>query len=564
MNDTRHPLNVAPMWKNYSGNRTAPDYQGRSIWAGLYTFHAFRHLIILLPLLSTAVRGQNPPSIGAVTPSTNVVAGTPVLLWAQNVLAVSGISNVWCVITPPDYDGQGDLPQANLTWNAGTSRYEAVYTNFTLPGTYACTFYAQDNAGVMSSPVQTQVTATDAYEPDDNAAQATIFAVGDTEQHNFHSAMDEDWVKFYAPTGFVFNIEATQLGTNSDLVLDLYYEQWDGTLTWVDGADNYGTGADETESLVVDLKNPQSGLVPGVYYVRVSSANTNLFGPGSEYELRIYEPTGTGGGVITITFGGSGMLAFIQVQINPQPAGAGWRLQGQTAYHTNPADTETVSQGGSPVIEFRPVAGWDVPHARTVEVTLGTITVIPATYTRSAQLAVGPAGELGFSGLVGGPFNPTNITCLLTNSGEGALHWAAIWMSNWLTLSATNGWLAGGAQTNIAVSINTNANTLAGGSYMGTIGFLNQSNGLGNTTRRVSLTVAAHPPAVPVLTFNPASGLGITGTTGATFRLECRASLVSGQWLPLKTNTLGSGVNLLLPWPPTNGPAAFYRAVWLP
>jgi hypothetical protein len=71
-------------------------------------------------------------------------------------------------------------------------------------------------------------------------------------------------------------------------------------------------------------------------------------------------------------------------------------------------------------------------------------------------------------------------------------------------------------------------------------------------------------PAPPVLTFNPASGLGITGTTGVTFRLDYRISLVSGQWLPLKTNTLGPGFNLLLTWPPTNGPAAFYRAVWLP
>ena len=41
-------------------------------------------------------------------------------------------------------------------------------------------------------------------------------------------------------------------------------------------------------------------------------------------------------------------------------------------------------------------------------------------------------------------------------------------------------------------------------------------------------------------------------------------NLVSGQWLPLKTNTLGAGVNTLLPWPPTNGAAAFYRVVWLP
>jgi hypothetical protein len=84
------------------------------------------------------------------------------------------------------------------------------------------------------------------------------------------------------------------------------------------------------------------------------------------------------------------------------------------------------------------------------------------------------------------------------------------------------------------------------------------------TTILATYTPASTPPAPPVLTFNPASGLGITGTTGATFRLEYRTSLVSGQWLPLKTNTLGPGLNLLLPWPPTNGPAAFYRAVWLP
>jgi len=113
------------------------------------------------------------------------------------------------------------------------------------------------------------------------------------------------------------------------------------------------------------------------------------------------------------------------------------------------------------------------------------------------------------------------------------------------------------------VSISANANGLAAGNYTDTVGFTNLSDGMGNTTRSASLSVVL-PPAAPVLTFNPASGLGITGTTGATFRLEYRASLVSGQWLPLKTNTLGPGFNLLLPWPPTNGPAAFYRALWLP
>src|SRR5262249_14892687 len=58
--------------------------------------------------------------------------------------------------------------------------------------------------------------------------------------------------------------------------------------------------------------------------------------------------------------------------------------------------------------------------------------------------------------------------------------------------------------------------------------------------------------------------LGITGASGVNFVLEYRTSLMSGVWLPLKTNTIGPGFNPLLDWPPTNGPAAFYRARLLP
>ena len=62
---------------------------------------------------------------------------------------------------------------------------------------------------------------------------------------------------------------------------------------------------------------------------------------------------------------------------------------------------------------------------------------------------------------------------------------------------------------------------------------------------------------------NTVNGIGLIGTPGATYRIEYKNSLDDGPWLPLKTNTIGSGINYLLPWPPTNGAAAFYRAVWL-
>jgi hypothetical protein len=68
----------------------------------------------------------------------------------------------------------------------------------------------------------------------------------------------------------------------------------------------------------------------------------------------------------------------------------------------------------------------------------------------------------------------------------------------------------------------------------------------------------------PVLGVSPATGIGITGTTNTSYRIEYRTNLTVGNWLPLRTNTLIGGFNLITPWPPTNGPTAFYRAVWLP
>jgi hypothetical protein len=316
------------------------------------------------------------------------VAGAPVVLWAESILSGVGISNVWCVITPPDYEGVGDLPQTNLTWNAGTSRYEVVYTNFTQPGTYVCTFFARDNAGEISSAKQCEVTVTDAFEVDDATALATIFQVGDVEQHNFHSALDEDWVKFYAPTGLVFNVDATQMGENSDLRLELYFEQPDGTLNLVDWTDNYGTGSNVTESLMLDLKANPLELLPGVYYVRVSSADTNLFGPGSEYELEIYVPVGGAGGVVLLMPEmGTNLFSMgsFYVYLGPSQviaAGGGWRIQQAT--NENYFSDSSVLYGlpASPnwILSFRDIPGYLAPTNRPLVINADQTTSAMAYY----------------------------------------------------------------------------------------------------------------------------------------------------------------------------------------
>jgi hypothetical protein len=81
----------------------------------------------------------------------------------------------------------------------------------------------------------------------------------------------------------------------------------------------------------------------------------------------------------------------------------------------------------------------------------------------------------------------------------------------------------------------------------------------------VLYTLISSTPTPPILVIDPALGLGITGTTGTTYQIQSRTSLTSGSWSAISTNTITStGFNLVWPPPFTNGPATFYRALWLP
>lgn len=134
-------------------------------------------------------------------------------------------------------------------------------------------------------------------------------------------------------------------------------------------------------------------------------------------------------------------------------------------------------------------------------------------------LTVSPAGGLSTSGPVGGPFSPSSTTYTLSNPGTASLDWTAGAVRSWVTVSLTNGTLAAGTNATVAVSINSGADSLAYGTYTDTVTFTNATNGNGDTTRPIDLTVSANPP--PTVTFPPppstsfSSPLQLSGTASS-------------------------------------------------
>jgi hypothetical protein len=250
---------------------------------------------------SAFMTGADSPTVDAVTPDTVLTKTGSLTLWAAGVADIGGISNVFCLVTGPEYDGLSDIPETELAWNSETERYEVNYGGFTNAGEYACAYYVRDSEGLLSIPLQTLVLVApaDAYEPDDTSAQAGIFEVGASQLHNLHLSNDVDWVKFYAPSGFVFNIEATQIGTNADVRLDVYHQSPTGSLDLIWESDEDPSGEGLGEHVYLDLQGEYQDPA-GYYYIRIKSSDgVALYGPGSEYELVIYSAQG-GGSLIVV------------------------------------------------------------------------------------------------------------------------------------------------------------------------------------------------------------------------------------------------------------------------
>ncbi len=130
-----------------------------------------------------------------------------------------------------------------------------------------------------------------------------------------------------------------------------------------------------------------------------------------------------------------------------------------------------------------------------------------------ATLSVTPAVGLSSSGVAGGPFDPASRVYTLTNAGSDPLDWEASKTEGWVSLSTSSGVLEPGASTTVTVSINSAAESLDVGTYSDTVIFTNTTNGEGNDTRAVSLSVLG--PGTLVVT--PEEDYTASGVEGGPF-----------------------------------------------
>jgi hypothetical protein len=183
----------------------------------------------------------------------------------------------------------------------------------------------------------------------------------------------------------------------------------------------------------------------------------------------------------------------------------------------NPGGSATVTVSINSGANALPAGSYNdtVTFVNTTNGSGNTTRPVSLTVTGLAgALSVTPADGLTSTGIVGGPFSPSNKAYTLQNTGGSAFAWTAAKTQAWTTLSATGGTLNPGASATVTVSINSGADALAAGSYNDTVTFVNTTNGSGNTTRPVSLTVNT-PPGVLAVT--PADGLTSVGIEGGPF-----------------------------------------------
>ena len=133
----------------------------------------------LITLGPTFAAAADVPLIGEVCGNQVLSDGTSAQLWIGSVTAPAPLTDVWCQIVPPGHEPNPDnpvitLPRLDLAYDDVSGRFLVTYDGFTVPGTYAVTFYVRDSENGVSVP-RTAYVAQLGY-----ADRVILVAGGDT------------------------------------------------------------------------------------------------------------------------------------------------------------------------------------------------------------------------------------------------------------------------------------------------------------------------------------------------------------------------------------------------
>jgi hypothetical protein len=324
-----------------------------------------------------------------------------------------------------------------------------------------------------------------------------------------------------------------------------------GSLTTERNFPEEGGAAPIGSAIVLPLPNPDGGASAGILWADTTSDEDIYYSSeGLLLAAGALSVTPVGGLTSTGPVGGpfspSSQIYTLQ---NTGDATISWRAAKTRTWTTLSATQGDLGAGASTTVTVSINSGANALTAGTYSDTVtftnrtngsgNTTRAVSLTVTAAGVLSVTPTTGLTSTGQVGGPFTPSSQAYILQNTGGSAIAWTATKTQTWTALSTASGTLSAGASTTVTVSINTGANTLAAGTYSDTVTLTNTTNGNGNTTRAVSLTITA----AGVLSVTPTTGLTSTGLVGGPFTPSSQAYTLQNTggaslaWTAAKTQT---------------------------
>ncbi|KPA14106.1 cell surface protein [Candidatus Magnetomorum sp. HK-1] len=237
------------------------------------------------------------PIIGKVSPAKTLTDTQQYEIYVENVSSTREISKVWAVISPPVLSYQRltnqTPPSMIVELSLNENRYSYVWDQFSNYGEYQIAFFAEDVLNNISLPVKIEIFQQknpDVYESDNNFENARIIVPDNqyAQYRNFHDSDDVDWMLFLGVKDVTYSIEASQLGSNCDIVIEIYSN--DGE-TLIRGPWNWsGPGSNEFMS----WKCPDDNA----YYIKVYNNQENSL-TDTGYQFKIYRPIGVFPGFIS-------------------------------------------------------------------------------------------------------------------------------------------------------------------------------------------------------------------------------------------------------------------------